>query len=1318
MISNSTKLRLVYISALSCIAVLSIGSHLYLRTIEESLVSDAPAINTAGRQRMLSQRIANLAQQLYMNVVVVDMDRAAVNSIQLRESLNEWETAHRGLRVRNGAYGLSGSNTPAVAEELARVEDTLDDTVVRVRDFLLMTQNTEAFSGASASDAVAEIMQGTETYLLQMEYVVTLLTDDSVTNLKRLQNVELAAMLFTIALIVLLAFGAFEPAIKTLTRQASDLVALRAAIDEHTLFSVTDRRGRILEANDGFCEISGYSREELVGATHAMLNSGFHPRSFWTDMWQTIAGGKAWRKEVCNRAKDGSRYWVDTTNIPQFDRNGKIERFISLRFDVTDQKKAEASRKEAHNQLESILNAASQFAIISVDIEGRIETFNSGAVNMLGYSAEEVIGKRMTDVYLLSSEVLELAERLSGELGREIQPWAAPAWNARRGGHDRNQWTHVCRDGRHLTVVTTVTGIFDADGQITGYVGISQDISDRLAAEHALEKQREEQRAIIDAIPSYVWYKSRDQKIIDCNIAAADSLGMDRDDIRGRSTSELLSADVSERHTQADTEALEGGIPTLGHIEKIGEGEDAKYLRMDKTPLKNDAGEFDRIVVIATDISDMVRANAQLREAEERLDMALDASSTGLWDWNIITGGAYFNDVVLRLLGYGRGELDMTISTWKKLCHPDDLSRASAALDDHIAGKTDTYSCEYRIRRKDGEYRWVRDVGQVVERDTNQIPCRIVGVYVDIQALRDALGDVERSNERLQESQQRFEHAIEGSRDAIFDWDIESGSVYFSPRWLELLKIDEAALGSSIPDLLFHTAPEDAERVNRELEKFVASSDDRFESEFQLVDGKDQIVWVMMRAFASRDVAGAAVRVAGSVADITALKEAQEAMRRLVQQDQLTGLASRSRLTERLEHAVTRARRNRNHCGVLFFDFDRFKVVNDSLGHDVGDELLCSIAERMRENLREVDTPARFGGDEFVVLLEDIDGAASAKLVADKLLGVFNEPHQIQGHSLISTASIGVVTSEHADSTGLELLGYADAAMYEAKRRGRACVVEFDQAMYDAQQQRAELEEELLSALPDEQLEVYFQPIVDLESGSIVSCEALLRWQHPTKGFVSPAVFIPIAEESKQIVQIGEWVIEESCRRLSDWLARGIVGEDFAVSVNASKVQLLTPGFEEMLIGHINAHGLPRSAIKVEVTETTIVDNRSDIGQVLHSLREQSIIIMMDDFGTGHSSLSVLHNLPIDELKIDQSFIRHADKNRELVAITSSIVTLAEHLSLKTIGEGIESPHHITLLQTLGCTYGQGYYWSKPLPAAEVESLLVEFEPISGAMLL
>ncbi|RMH28566.1 MAG: EAL domain-containing protein [Planctomycetota bacterium] len=555
----------------------------------------------------------------------------------------------------------------------------------------------------------------------------------------------------------------------------------------------------------------------------------------------------------------------------------------------------------------------------------------------------------------------------------------------------------------------------------------------------------------------------------------------------------------------------------------------------------------------------------------------------------------------------------------------------------------------------------------------------------------------------LREMQTRFELAIEGSRDAIFDWSIEDGKVFYSSRWGELLGRKQGELEPTIDTLLAHISSSDIHRVETQLTAFIEGADSNFECEFRLMATDGRVVWALLRAAALRDGNGLALRISGSIADISTIKAVHEEMRRMVERDQLTGLASRSKLLERLEHTLVRNQRSGKHCAILFFDFDRFKVVNDSLGHEVGDELLCSIASRIRENVRDVDTVARFGGDEFVVLLEDLNDPSESKCLAQKLLDACAEPHVIRGHRLVSTASIGLVTSLMSNGASA-MIRDADAAMYQAKANGRGQVVEFDTAMHEAMLERLALEDEMRSAIGDGQFVLHFQPIVNLETGIPISAESLVRWIHPNRGFISPAKFIPIAEESNQIHLLGEWVLREACRQLVEWRTRGAVRPGFTLCVNVSKAQLLMPGFVDQVETIVDAAGLTPRDMKLEVTETTIVDNRSDIADVLNDLRKRGFVVMMDDFGTGHSSLSGLHSLPIDELKIDQSFIRHNEANREIIAITSSIVALADHLALRTVGEGVESINHVAMLQDIGCHYGQGYFFSKPLPADEFET--------------
>ena len=575
--------------------------------------------------------------------------------------------------------------------------------------------------------------------------------------------------------------------------------------------------------------------------------------------------------------------------------------------------------------------------------------------------------------------------------------------------------------------------------------------------------------------------------------------------------------------------------------------------------------------------------------------------------------------------------------------------------------------------------------------------------------IRKRTADLRRATEDLSAQRERYELALRGSRDAIFDWDVGGGVVCFpSSRLAEMLGDPSLQGDLALERFLSLLDPDDRKGLQDRLERFLSGGEDYLEATVSMATRAGGRVHALLRATAVRDEDGRAVRVAGSIADISEMHEARQRLRRAAETDELTGLANRSVITRHIQHALARARRGGSICAVLFFDFDRFKVINDSLGHDVGDKLLQSIAGRLVENIREFDVAARIGGDEFVVLLDMLERPSQALEIAQRLLEVCAEPHEIDGHRIVSTASIGMATSEHGYTDAGEMLRDADTAMYQAKVRGKGCVVVFDTQMHVDAVRRHALEDELRKALDLGQFSLHYQAIVDLGDATVVGAEALLRWTHESLGRISPAEFIPIAEETGLICDIGRWVVEQACRQLADWRRRGVVGEDFKVSVNVSKRQVLHPSFVEMLEGAIASSGLGVRDIKLEITETTIVDNRAEVSKLLEELRRKSFIIVMDDFGTGHSSLSGLHKLPIDEIKIDQSFIREGSGNPKLIAITSSITALAQHLGLRTVGEGVETPEHIATLQALGCTWGQGYHFARPLCAEEFERLLAE----------
>jgi len=451
--------------------------------------------------------------------------------------------------------------------------------------------------------------------------------------------------------------------------------------------------------------------------------------------------------------------------------------------------------------------------------------------------------------------------------------------------------------------------------------------------------------------------------------------------------------------------------------------------------------------------------------------------------------------------------------------------------------------------------------------------------------------------------------------------------------------------------------------------------------------------------------------------NITDRKRVEQQLRIAAATDRLTELPNRDQMQHRLQAAIDRAAADPAHrFAVMFLDFDRFKIINDSLGHEVGDDLLRDIARRLREAVGfhrrpddSVDSVgsaepvvARFGGDEFVVLLEDITDRAAAVERAERLLEALNGPYQLDAYEVHVTASIGIVLNDSAPPTVDELLSDADTAMYEAKCAGPGRHVVFDRPMRQRVRQRMRLENDLRGALKADQLFLEYQPIVGLADGDLVSVEALVRWQHPEHGRVSPGAFIPVAEETGLIVPIGQWVLRTACEQFMDWRRELGAGAPRGISVNLSRVQLLLPSTVQTIRRIIQETGITPEQLQLEVTESTVMEDPQTMFELLEELGELGVRLAIDDFGTGYSSLACLHDFRCDVLKIDRSFINKLHRGRGYVAMVRAVLELAEHLSIEVVAEGIETPEQAALLQSLDCAYGQGFLFSRPMPPGDV----------------
>ncbi|MCH8153620.1 MAG: EAL domain-containing protein [Planctomycetes bacterium] len=453
--------------------------------------------------------------------------------------------------------------------------------------------------------------------------------------------------------------------------------------------------------------------------------------------------------------------------------------------------------------------------------------------------------------------------------------------------------------------------------------------------------------------------------------------------------------------------------------------------------------------------------------------------------------------------------------------------------------------------------------------------------------------------------------------------------------------------------------------------------------------------------------------------EVAVRRQAEEQLRHAAFHDKLTGLCNRDLLLDRLERCIERARRNDDYkFSVLFLDVDRFKEVNDSLGHFVGDQLLVAIADRLQRCLRSSDTLARvesntiarIGGDEFVVLLDGIKARSDASIVAQRIQEVLAEPFHLHGHEVFTSASIGIAFNEIECDKADHLLRDADTAMYHAKAAGKARHEVFNKQMHAEAMSRLQLGNDLRRAVENQELGIAYQPIICLKTGRLTGFEGLARWEHPQRGNISPVKFIAHAEETGLIVQIGQWVLQQACQQLRAWQEQFHRDRSLSVSVNVSKRQVAEPGFVEMVQQVLNSTGIDGSDLKLEITETVIMENPDSIAEVLERLKELGVEIHMDDFGTGYSSLSYLHRFPLDVLKIDRAFVGTMSANHDYADVVHTVVSLAHTLNMQVTVEGVETLDQLVKLMAVGCDYGQGYYFAEPMDA-EAAQKIISSEP-------
>jgi diguanylate cyclase (GGDEF)-like protein/PAS domain S-box-containing protein len=690
-----------------------------------------------------------------------------------------------------------------------------------------------------------------------------------------------------------------------------------------------------------------------------------------------------------------------------------------------------------------------------------------------------------------------------------------------------------------------------------------------------------------------------------------------------------------------------------------------------------------------------IRLMAEIREREARLNLALWGSGDEFWDWNIRENSLY-------RLGanqlFGQGTLEtMSTDEWRsQSLHPEDLPRVQKLLQEHIVGHTEQFDSEHRIRGVNGDWVWVRSRGKVVERDEAGSPLRMAGTARDITAIRRA----ERERRVALEVLRSMSEAV-----GVIDLDFRFISV--NPSFSRITGYSEEevlGLSSSLLDSTQHS-PDFYRRVREILERTGHWAGEMWQ---RRKDDEEFLGWIEMSEV--RDTLGVRSHFVAVVNDITDKKRAEQELRYLANYDTLTGLPNRALLSERLGRAIVRARRQETRVAVLFLDLDRFKDINDSLGHAAGDRLLKAAATRLQATVSASDTVARLGGDEFTVVLEDVESLAAVERMAREILLAFASPLDLdERHDVSITPSLGISLYPDHALVPTDLLKFADTAMYQAKGVGRNTYQIYNETMDAEARHRAAIISALRKALDRGEFHLVYQPRMSLSDGSITGVEALLRWSSPELGDISPTVFVPLAEESGLILGIGDWVIREACAQLAAWRTLGLV--DLSMGINVSVLQLLRGHLSEELDALLRSLQLPPDRIELELTESMVMQNAQQATALLNALRLVGVSLAIDDFGTGYSSLVYLKRLPIDTLKIDKEFVDDLTRDPDDEAITSTIITMGHSLGLNVIAEGVETEDQLEFLREHGCDEVQGHWLSRPLEAARCLEFIRQWQP-------
>ncbi len=1023
---------------------------------------------------------------------------------------------------------------------------------------------------------------------------------------------------------------------------------------------VTDENGLIMAANDAFCNLYGYNLEELIDQPFTMLLSPEYHENAKKMHQDFLRDGGEMLEEWEVVRKNGEKFYIHAKAGKFTDQEGKRYKVTSI-TDVTQHKCAEQLLKEKENVSKSLLNATLDSAFL-ITPSGFFLAANEMGAKRLKSPAAELIGKNISEV--LPPNVYERRMSYIRLVLKEKKP--VRFQDEREGLHFDNY----------------LSPIFNAEGQITKVALFAQDITERKKAEEALLLAK---ASIEHASECIFWIDERGE-IAFVNQAVCRMLGYTRDELISKTISFVEPAFPMEKWSSHWQELKERKFLLF----------ESRYCRKNGSviPAEVSANFFqygDREYIFASvrDISEKIRQHETLVENiykfKALFDLAPDAVFLGTLEGEIID----CNEAAVSMTGYPKEEL-VGMSSKKLL--PEYLAKDfEKTMEQMLLSKSAFLGFENQ--RKNGDIFPVEMSAKVIEFNKKN------AVLVVVREITER----KEYEQKLKLFQKVFENALEG----ITITDAKGNIVAVNEAFTEITGYKSHEVIGKNPRIL---------KSDRHDDNFYKTmwqnlkTQGQWEGEIwnRRKTGEAYPEWLSISAIKanSSDI----THYVAVFHDITDLKHQEEQIKHQAYHDALTNLPNRLLLHDRLSVAINHAQRNGQKIAILFVDLDNFKHINDSLGHALGDQLLQAVSQRIVKLMREEDTVSRLGGDEFVIMLEDVKDESVAIHIAERVLASFQRSFHVRNHELFITPSLGLTLFPDDGSDPETLIKNADLAMYRAKDKGKNRFQLFTSTMNDRVTKRLEMEGNLRKATEGDEFLVYYQPKIDIRTEKVTGMEALVRWQRPTGELVNPGDFIPLAEETGLIVNIGQRVLETACQQTKLLHEQGMT--DLKVSVNFSPRQFQQSNVVDMIINTLQKTGLDPSALEIEITETIIMSNVESTVSRLQELSRQGISISIDDFGTGYSSLYYLKHLPIHVLKIDKSFIHDLSVDVNDSAIVETIILMAKNLNLRVIAEGVETQEQFQYLRDRNCDDVQGYLFSPPLPLSEFEKYLLKDVPL------